>query len=423
MSSLLPTISVVIPSHNRHQSLRRLLDKLGTQTFAAEKMQVIVAADGCTDATHSMLQNYAAPFLLHHIELAGEGAAAARNKGAALAKGPLLLFLDDDIDPSENLIEAHVEAHQNENTVALGYLPFAVPPKAGFYQLSLRSWWEQKFQQMQNLRYRYCYEDLLSGNFSVSTQLFKKVQGFDTQLQCREDYELGLRLLQSGADFVFCKNAWGYHRDEATNLHRSLKRKREEGKADVQLWHKHPGLTTALQSASQKGVYTFLQSKTTLFTVYFPGLTDLAAFCLEKTMPVLEAMRLRREWNTLNYNLHNYWYLRGLLTALGSRKKLNEYLHYRSGKTQTDEIEIDLKDGLKAAEEKLNRYRPAGVRLVFGKQPIGNIPANPGAERLKGVHLRSILAADFSAPLTKAIALEKLTQLHSEHTKHNRNDH
>lgn len=404
------TISIIIPSHNRSVSLKRLLDKLEAQTFPAQFMQVVVIADGCKDGTVSMLQKYKASFDLNYIELAGEGPAVARNKGAALATGKLLLFIDDDIDPSNGLVEAHIKSHQNKNTVVIGYLPFAATLKAGFFTLDLRSWWEHKFRQMHHLGYRYSYEDLLSGNVSLSAKLFNGVNGFDIQLRCREDYELGIRLIKSDAQFVFSKEAWGYHRDEITDLHRSLKRKREEGRADVQFWRKHPGLTTQLQDAYLKNEYTFLQSRYVFLAIHFPKLTDTAAFCLEKWMVVLENLKLRKQWKTINYKLHIYWYLRGLLDELHSRKKLIEYLQYKPvNDIDEDRIEIDLKNGIEAAEEQLDKLRPCcQVRLKFGDQLIGSIPSKPGTERLRGIHLRRLLATDFSKPLSKILALEKL---------------
>ncbi|HYK57741.1 MAG TPA: glycosyltransferase, partial [Flavisolibacter sp.] len=389
--------------------LKRLLDKLETQTYPAHLLQVIVVADGCKDATVRMLQNHKASYELKYLDLPGEGAAVARNKGAALATGELLLFIDDDIDPSGNLVEAHVKAHQNENTVVIGYLPFAVAAKPGFFTVNLWAWWEKKFQQMRNPAYRYSYEDLLSGNFSLSTNLFRQMHGFDSELRCREDYELGIRLIQSDAAFVFCKEAWGYHRDEITDLHRSLKRKREEGKADVQFWRKHPDLTTSIQDAYSKNEYSFLGPKTIFFVIHFTMLTEAAAVLLEKLMYVLESLRLRKKWHAVNYKLHMYWYLRGLLDELPSRKKLKAYLKHTSVKQLCkEELEIDLKDGLEAAEEQLDRFRPGSVKLLFEKQAIGSIPLKPGTERLRGVHLRHLLATQFSNPLLKTIALEQL---------------
>ena len=404
-----PSISIVIPSHNRSASLKRLLDKLETQTYPAHLMQVIVVADGCKDATVHMLQNHKASYELKYLDLPGNGAAIARNKGAALATGELLLFIDDDIDPSENVVEAHIKAHQTENTVVIGYLPFAVPAKPGFYSLSLWAWWEQKFQQMRNPAYRYSYEDLLSGNFSLSTNLFRQMHGFDSELRCREDYELGIRLIQSDATFVFCKEAWGYHRDEITDLHRSLKRKREEGKADIQFWRKHPGLTTSIQDTYLKKQHSFLRSKAVFFVIHFTKLTGVIAFLLEKLMHVLESLRLRKKWDRVNYKLHMYWYLRGLLDELPSRKKLDTYLKHIPVKQQhKEELEIDLKNGIETAEEQLDRFRPGSVRFVFDKQAIGSIPVKPGTERLRGIHLRHLLATQLSASLLKTIALEKL---------------
>lgn len=403
-----PVISIVIPSHNRSKSLKRLLDKLSRQNFHLPSMEVIVVADGCKDDTVSILKQYKALFSLQYIELPGEGPAIARNKGAGLATGKILLFLDDDIDPSENLVAAHVAAHENEHIVVIGYLPFA-GKKNDFFSLDLRLWWEQKFQQMSKPGYRYSYEDLLSGNVSLSLDLFRKVQGFDIELRCREDYELGIRLIKSGAEFIFSKEAWGYHCDEITDMNRSLKRKRQEGKADVQFWHLHPDMTTSLQDAYLKDQYTFLRSKAVFFVINFPWLTDIIAWAIEKLMKPLETLRLRDLWNRFNYKLHIYWYLRGLLDELHTRKNLNEYLRYKPGnKTNKEVLEIDLEKGFTAAEQLLDQVNPYSVRLTFGEQVIGVIPYKPGMEKLKGAHLRYILANELSSDFLKTIALQSL---------------
>src|SRR4051794_30655389 len=107
-----------------------------------------------------------------------------------MANNTVLLFLDDDIEPSAGLVQAHAEAHTDYNKVIIGYLPFPLAPNADFYHIKLWSWWEGKFYSMHNAGYRYNFEDLLSGNFSVSSELFKKVKGFNASFRCREDYEL-----------------------------------------------------------------------------------------------------------------------------------------------------------------------------------------------------------------------------------------
>src|SRR6476620_1048697 len=91
-----PTVSIIIPSHNRSASLRLALDALYSQTYPLEPISVIVVADSCIDDTWAMLQDYKAPFKQQAIEVNCRSAAIARNTGAAKAAGQLLLFLDDD---------------------------------------------------------------------------------------------------------------------------------------------------------------------------------------------------------------------------------------------------------------------------------------------------------------------------------------
>ena len=75
MSQKLPTISIIIPTHNRGNSLRRTLNAMCFQTYPVDNFEVLVVADGCTDGTIEMLQSYQAPFTLNIIEQKGQGAA------------------------------------------------------------------------------------------------------------------------------------------------------------------------------------------------------------------------------------------------------------------------------------------------------------------------------------------------------------
>jgi len=45
---------------------------------------------------------------------------------------------------------------------------------------------------------------------------------------------------------------------------------------------------------------------------------------------------------------------------------------------------------------------------MLGEELIGSIPAKPGTERLRGVHLRAVLANELSTAFLKTMALEKL---------------
>lgn len=401
-------ISIIIPTHNRAQRTKHLLDKLSLQAYPKELMEVIVVANSCTDDTLSMLQQYKAPFLLKYAETGTQSPAAPRNKGASMATGDILIFLDDDVDPSEGLAAAHVQAHDDAHSVVIGYLPLG-GNNDGYFRRSLQVWWENKFQQMGTKGYRFSYEDLLSGNFSLPAKLFHQVNGFVTTLRCRDDYELGMRLLAYHADFKFCMRARGLHCDEVTDLNRSLKRKREEGRMDVHLWRIHPGITTKLQDDHRKEGYKFLYSRKARMMIRYPRLTDWMATKFQKVLHILEKWRLRSRWYRTSYLLHTYWYYRGLLDELHTQENLIAYFNHTPSAPNIKEADIDLNNGLEAAEDLLDLERPHAATIRFGEEQVCYISYKQGMERLRGTHLRRILATTIPENMIKTLALNTLT--------------
>lgn len=412
MNTDAPIISVIIPTHNRSASLRRTLDALSAQTYPLQQVEVLVAADGCVDGTMEMLHRYRAPFGMRIIEQQGQGPAAARNQGAAHATGRLLLFLDDDVMAVPSLIEAHVRAHQRcPGQVVIGYLPPVLKSQAGFFRVQLRVWWEAMFDAMRQPGHRCSYRDLLSGNFSLAAELFARTGGFDPALRCHEDYELGMRLIKAGASFTFAADALGYHY-EITDLDRSLRRKYQEGQADVLLGSRHPELRRMLPLARFRVPHSSLSRILYILAFEWPGGGDLLAVRLRHLLDLLERARLRGRWRRLLDDLLGYWYWRGVAVELGSRRALAGFIEGGPSPVDAggDELEIDLRRGLEAAERQLDEARPSGVHIRYGRQSVGRIPPQSGVEGLRGVHLRPILATDLAMPLLKALALEGSTE-------------
>jgi len=403
-----PTVSVIIPTHNRSVSLRRTLDALCTQTYPLQQVEVIVVADGCTDGTAEMLRDYQAQFALHAIEQPGQGPAAARNHGAAQAQGRLLVFLDDDIESVPALVEAHVRAHTDRSDqVVVGYVPPVIQEPGDIFRVELRSWWEAMFQSMRQPGHRFGYWNLLSGNFSLDAKLFARVGGFDPALWCHEDYELGIRLIKAGASLTFAADAIGHHH-EVTDLSRSLQRKYQEGRADVMIGHRHPELRPSMLLVHFGEPWSRLNRILRPLAFAWPAGGDRLATTLQGMLGILEWMRLRGRWHRLLNNLLDYWYWRGVTEEIGSRHALADFLRNSLSHSSGDgpEIEVDLREGLAAAEQRLDAERPAALRIRYGPWPVGHIAPKPGTERLRGVHLRRILATDLAPPMLKALALE-----------------
>jgi glycosyltransferase involved in cell wall biosynthesis len=88
-----PRFSVVIPTHNRATLLTRAVGSVLAQSV--EDLEVIVVDDGSTDHTLGVVGGIEDP-RIRYVWQPNAGLSAARNRGAATARGRFLTFLDDD---------------------------------------------------------------------------------------------------------------------------------------------------------------------------------------------------------------------------------------------------------------------------------------------------------------------------------------
>lgn len=402
-----PAISIIIPTHNRAGSLQRLLTLLCTQSIPAGSMEVIVIADNCTDETISFLSRYKPPYTFCFTELQTGNPAIARNKGAALATAALLLFLDDDVEPASGLVEAHIKNHMLRGRVVIGYLPYTTSLPNDLFTISLRHWWEDKFDKMNEPGHLFSYEDLLSGNFSLPRVMFEEAGGFDNSLSCREDYELGLRLIAAGAQLVFAADAKGYHHDDTTRLPRSLQRKYLEAQAAIAIGRKHTYMDMTLHCNSLHYPEAILMSKRIWWMKNLSFVTHMYAGLLQQQMYLLARIKWRGRWQRLNRKLHAYWYVKGIVDELGSVKAIRQYVReLQSRQNSTNPLLINLEEGIGQAAQTVNGHCPRRVQLVYGQLAIGEMPYKPGAEHYNGTHLKKVLAKDLFCPLISQLALE-----------------
>src|SRR5438874_10808299 len=103
-----PALTVVVATHQRRRSLRRLVDGLEQQEDAPP-FEVVVVDDGSTDGTAAELEHLIAEasFPLAVVRLdRNRGPAAARNVGWRRAAAPFIAFTDDDCAPGPGWIAA-----------------------------------------------------------------------------------------------------------------------------------------------------------------------------------------------------------------------------------------------------------------------------------------------------------------------------
>ncbi len=85
-------ISVIIPVYNREHYVAEAILSVLNQSYPVA--EVLVIDDGSTDQSADIVQGF--PFPVQYHRQVHSGAAAARNRGVALAKGEFLAFLDSD---------------------------------------------------------------------------------------------------------------------------------------------------------------------------------------------------------------------------------------------------------------------------------------------------------------------------------------
>lgn len=397
-----PHVSIVIPTHNRRGMLQRTLASIAAQSYPLSLIEVVVVADGCSDGTEHVVID--PPLTGRVVVQPSAGPAAARNVGAAVASGDLLIFLDDDIEASPEFVAAHVQAHAAVagDALVIGYL--SADPRNGsrMFCTALRGWWEVMFERMRQPGHRFTYVDVLSGNCSVSRRLFRAVNGFEEQLHCHEDYEFGLRVLAAGGTLRFEPAAAGSHAD-ITDLPRSLRRKYEEGTADVWIARAHPGVWPVLPLARPHASRRARLLRE--LALNRPLLGRLFETTARYYVRLLDRARLRVRWSVMRDDLLFFWYWRGVADAVQdiSFDAFREQITSRLAPEPALPC-LDLSQGLAAAARELDRLDAPGVVLSYDNVYVGTIPPQPWAEPLRGRHLRHVLSTTLRKPLGEAMA-------------------
>jgi GT2 family glycosyltransferase len=93
-----PGTSVIVPTHDRPEALRRCLDALAEVEAPPGGLEVVVVDDGGRRAARLTCAPLGA--VVRVLEQEQRGPAAARNAGARAARGEVLAFLDDDCEPA-----------------------------------------------------------------------------------------------------------------------------------------------------------------------------------------------------------------------------------------------------------------------------------------------------------------------------------
>jgi glycosyltransferase involved in cell wall biosynthesis len=188
----MPNISVIIPTYNRVDFLKKAIDSVFSQTY--KDFELIVVDDGSTDETKDLIKRYS--HKIKYIYQANQGPAASRNTGIKQAKGNFIAFLDSDDWWRRDKLEAQIDQMRSKPSYLISHT------QEIWYRDGKILNPKDKHKKYSGMIFDRCLKICAVGMSTIMArrELFPKVGLFDERLPCCEDYDLWLR---ASANFPF----------------------------------------------------------------------------------------------------------------------------------------------------------------------------------------------------------------------------
>jgi glycosyltransferase involved in cell wall biosynthesis len=401
-------VSVILTANGNPARIRETLRALSHQDRSAPAEFILVERSSGNGTDDFGELGAAAPAGLKIVDGPAATPAAAWNTGAAAARGRYLIFLDSALVPADGFVEEHVKTlRSNSDTLSIGYVRMAWLDPGDLMNITGRIELEKRYAAMRRPHHRFCLEDLFEMNFACSADHFERMGGFDASLDGKELQEFAYRWIRSGRPVAYSPLA------QALRLHtvafrQELSRQFRNGLGNAQLCGKHPELYTVLGMWNvkrfckpRKKFYFLVALVSSPYLRWAHGPAHLMLGCFER-------LKMRKSWAKHFRLLCMIEYCRGYRRAFPSFASMMRRPDYSGIPHSGQGLRIDLKDGWKAALERVDRERPDGIILEYHRHPMVRIPSRPGAEPLRGIHLHALLAESPPRELVMMTALEAL---------------
>ena len=233
----LPSVSVVIPVKDRAEELRRCLESLKRVRYPAEQLEILVVDDGSRDETREVARSMGASVIPSGGE--GRGPAAARTRGASVARGEILAFLDSDCAASEEWLAELAVTFEDPDVAAVGGRVNGMHASSALdrYEAEMSSLClgaqGRSGQHGKDTFY------LPSCNLLVRRRDFVESGGFREELQVAEDVDLSWRLRDRGRRIVYTPAGSIVH-EHRNRLGAFLRRRFQYGTSEGLLQILHP---------------------------------------------------------------------------------------------------------------------------------------------------------------------------------------
>ncbi len=222
-------ISVVIPTYNRYEFLKRALKSVFAQTHTP--FEVIVIDDGSTDKTQQIVHDF--PNIKYFYQ-ENRGVSSARNLGIEKSNCKWIAFLDSDDEWHIDKLKEQVTFHKENPDILMSYTD------EKWIRDSIEVKIPKKFRKFGGDIFKECLSHCIIAPSAtlIHKDLLNAVGDFDESLEVCEDYDLWLRVAQSypiglvdkkliikyaGHDNQLSFKHWGMDRFRVKALERILK--------------------------------------------------------------------------------------------------------------------------------------------------------------------------------------------------------
>ncbi len=238
------SVSVVVPTYNRADSLAVVLPALLSQSVSPDSYEILLCDAGSTDGTVELIESLSDD-RIRFLPGPNTGRGGARNRGIQEARGHLVLFTDADIIAEPDLIEQHLLSHDRFPGDAVVGCEVQVDTLEQ-YEISRLD--PQAYARHSYDRGSLPWYYFLTGNASVRKADLLRVDGFDEDFTGygHEDLELGYRLIKSGCTLRYNPEAVNYHW-HPVEFEEQCKKMYLAGISTVRFYRKHRDLRIPLR--------------------------------------------------------------------------------------------------------------------------------------------------------------------------------
>ncbi|MHA1684442.1 MAG: glycosyltransferase [Promethearchaeota archaeon] len=179
-------LSIIIPTYNDKRNLVQCLRAIFKSS--KEPREVIVVDDASDDGTGSIQDEFEVTYLKHGRN---RGPGAARNTGASVATGEVLLFIDSNVQVRDDTIRKVMNAHENPEISIYQGIASKKAANEGFGPELLALNWYYMLHGINESTF------IHSHVFSIKKSVFDEFNGFDESFKppgFGEEFEFGSRL-------------------------------------------------------------------------------------------------------------------------------------------------------------------------------------------------------------------------------------